>query len=84
MEHIKSELIYTYVNGGSILFGQPGYHRYHNQAEGWTNKELWFNSQQVQENFSLLQTVHTGSGAHPTSYSMGTEYCLPMGQAHGM
>jgi hypothetical protein len=41
-----------------------------------------FHSPQVQD-FSLLDTVQTGSGLHPTSYLMGTECCFPAGKSAG-
>jgi hypothetical protein len=37
---------------------------------GWTTEGSEFESRQGQE-FSL-HVIHTGSGVHPTSYSMGT------------
>jgi hypothetical protein len=37
-------------------------------ATGWTE----FNSQAEAENFSLHHCIQTASGAHPTSYPMGT------------
>jgi hypothetical protein len=40
-------------------------------ATGWT-AESW----QVQE-FSFLHAVQTGSGVHPTSYTMGTGGTFP-------
>ena len=33
-----------------------------------------FKYRQEQQIYSLLQNVQTGSGAHPGSYSMGTEF----------
>jgi hypothetical protein len=38
----------------------------------------------VQSEFSLLHIVETGSGAHPTSYPMGTGGSLPWGKAAEM
>jgi hypothetical protein len=35
------------------------------------------------QEFSRLQSVHTGSGAHPTSYPMGTGGSFPGGKAAG-
>jgi hypothetical protein len=40
-------------------------------ATGWTTEGSEFESRMGQE-FSLLQVVQTGSGVHPTSYTMGT------------
>jgi hypothetical protein len=34
-------------------------------------------------NFSLHHRVQNGSGAHPTSYPMGTRGCFPRGKAAG-
>jgi hypothetical protein len=41
-----------------------------------------FGFQQGQE-FSVLHVVQTGSGAHPTSYPMGTEHDFLGGEAAG-
>jgi hypothetical protein len=38
---------------------------------------------QVGSEFSLLHTVQTGSGAHPTFYPMGTGCSFPEGKAAG-
>jgi hypothetical protein len=40
------------------------------QAVGWTTR---FNSWQGQD-FSVLHSVQTGSGAHPASYPMGSRF----------
>jgi len=40
-------------------------------ATGWTIQEPLFSSPQRQEDFSFPE-VQTGSGAHPSSYSVGT------------
>jgi hypothetical protein len=34
-------------------------------------------------NFSFHHCVQNGSGAHPTSYPMGTRVCYPGGKAAG-
>jgi hypothetical protein len=39
-------------------------------ATGWTTERSGFESRKGQE-FSLLHVVQTGSGFHPTSYTMG-------------
>jgi hypothetical protein len=36
------------------------------------------------KNFSLVYIVQTGSGAHPTSYPMGTGGSFPGGKAAGV
>jgi hypothetical protein len=46
--------------------------RYSNQAVGWTAEESWFDSLMGKDILSLFQSVQTDSGAHPTSYQMGT------------
>jgi hypothetical protein len=38
----------------------------------------------VGQEFSLLRVIHTGSGAHPASYIMGTEDSFPGGKAAGV
>ena len=48
--------------------------QYSDQAMGWTLQESWFHSRQGQE-FLYSQSVQTGSGDHPTSFSMST--CIP-------
>jgi hypothetical protein len=45
--------------------------KYYWLATGWTTNSSDFESRWVQE-FLLLHVVHTGSGVHPASYSMGT------------
>lgn len=57
---------------------------------GWTTEEFWFNSQQVQETFSL-QNAQTSSEANPTSYSVaaggsfwGEEHLYPFVYFHGI
>jgi hypothetical protein len=37
----------------------------------------------VRQEFSLLHVVQTGSGVHPTSYTMGTKGTFPGGKAAG-
>jgi hypothetical protein len=49
---------------------------------GWTIGESGFEFQWGQE-FSLLQVVQTGSGIHPTSYTMGTGGSFPGGKEAG-
>jgi hypothetical protein len=49
---------------------------------GWTTEGSEFESRQGQE-FSLLHVVQAGSGAHPTSYPMGTRGSFPGGKAAG-
>jgi hypothetical protein len=39
-------------------------------AKGWMAEESQFESRYGQE-FYLLQSVHTGPGAHPASYTVG-------------
>jgi hypothetical protein len=45
-------------------------------ATGWTTERSGFESRQGQE-FSLLNVVQTGSGVHPTSYTMSTGSSFP-------
>jgi hypothetical protein len=49
---------------------------------GWMTEGSEFESGGGQE-FSLLQIVQTGSGVHPTSYSMGAGGSFPGGKAAG-
>jgi hypothetical protein len=48
----------------------------------WTAEGSEFESQYGQE-FSTLQVVQTGSGAHHVSYPMGTGNSFPGGKAAG-
>jgi hypothetical protein len=48
-------------------------------ATGWTTEKSEFESRWGQE-FSLLFVVQTGSGAHPTSYPIGTGDSSPEGK----
>ena len=53
--------------------------QYCDWAMGWTARESWFIFFQWQEIFfSLLQSVHTGSGFHP-AYPVGNGSSFPMG-----
>jgi hypothetical protein len=45
-------------------------------ATGWTTERSNFESRYGQE-FLLLRVVQTGSGVHPTSYTMGTGGSFP-------
>jgi hypothetical protein len=45
-------------------------------ATDWTTESLGFESRYGQK-FSLLHVVQTGSGVHPTSYTMGTGGSFP-------
>jgi hypothetical protein len=47
-------------------------------ATGWTTEGSEFESRWGQE-FSLLQTVQTGSEVHPTPYPVGTGGSFPGG-----
>jgi hypothetical protein len=44
------------------------------------NRETIFSSCQMQEFAPFLQSMQTGSGTHPPSYSFGTEGCFSAGQ----
>jgi hypothetical protein len=48
-------------------------------STAWT---AWVRFPEVQD-FSLLHSVQTGSGAHPASYQMGTGGSFPGGKAAG-
>jgi hypothetical protein len=61
----------------------PGNHPpYTLGSTGWTTEKSEFESRLGQE-FSLLHVVQTGSGVHPTSYSMGSGGFFPGGKAAG-
>jgi hypothetical protein len=47
-----------------------------NYTMGWTTAKLGFDSQRWQKTY-FLNTVQTGSEAHPASYPMGTGGCFP-------
>jgi hypothetical protein len=49
---------------------------------GWTTEGSEFESVHRQE-FSFLHVVQTGSGTHPTSYSMGNGGFFPGGEVAG-
>jgi hypothetical protein len=51
-------------------------------ATGWTTEGSEFESWWVQD-FSPLHVVQISSGAHPTSYPMGTTSSFPGGKAVG-
>jgi hypothetical protein len=51
-------------------------------ATGWTTEESEFESRWGQE-FPLLHVVQTGSGVHPTSYTMGSRGLFLGGNAAG-
>jgi hypothetical protein len=44
---------------------------------GYGLDDRWFESRQGLGNFSLHHRVQTGSGAHPTSYPVGTKDSFP-------
>jgi hypothetical protein len=48
---------------------------------GWTTGRSGFDPRQRQKNFSSILYVQTGSGAHPTSCTMGTGGPFPGGKA---
>jgi hypothetical protein len=48
----------------------------------WKAEGSEFESRERQD-FSPFHVVQTGSGAHPVSYSMGTEDSFPKGKEHG-
>jgi hypothetical protein len=47
------------------------------RAMGWMAKVRF----PAVQDFSLLHSVHTDSGAHPVSYAMGTGSSFPRGKA---
>jgi hypothetical protein len=49
-------------------------------ATGWTTEGSEFESRLGKE-FSLLHVVRTGSGVHPTSYTVGSGGSFPGGKA---
>ena len=49
----------------------------------WTSQESWSDSRQRHEIFFLLQSVETGSGAHPLFDSTITQLSFPMCKANG-
>jgi hypothetical protein len=49
---------------------------------GWTTDVSEFESQKCRE-FSLLHSIQTGSGVHPTSYPMSTGSSFPGDKAAG-
>jgi hypothetical protein len=50
-------------------------------AMGWTIRRLRFDPRQRQKDFFSSLCVHTGSGAHPASCTMGTGRCFPGAKA---
>jgi hypothetical protein len=52
-------------------------------ATGWTTKGSEFKSCWGQD-FSSLHVIQTSSGAHPTSYKMGTRASFPRDKAAGV
>jgi hypothetical protein len=49
---------------------------------GLRSRRPGFDSRQGKD-FSVLQTVQTGSAAHPASYPMSTGGCIPGGKSAG-
>ena len=54
--------------------------RYSNYATGLTTEESWFDSRKSEEICLIIQSGHTGSGAHPKAYPMGIGGCFPGGE----
>jgi hypothetical protein len=46
-------------------------------ATGWTTRRSRFNPRQKRKDFSSSLCIHTGSGAHPASCTMGTRDPFP-------
>jgi hypothetical protein len=53
------------------------------QVTGWT-AENWGSIPCRGRDFSLLHIVHTGSGAHPASYAVGTKALSPGVKRQGL
>jgi hypothetical protein len=71
--NLSTALPIVYIFNYDLLLSSGTFWR---PATGWTVEGSVFESRWCQE-FSLLHVVHTGSGAHPASYKMGTGASFP-------
>jgi hypothetical protein len=68
----ESRIVMIRVHGFNVHTADSWYATF----EGWTSRKSQFEFRQSRA-VSFLQSVHTGSGVHPASYSMGTRRRVP-------